>query len=309
MNQEAIFLDLLRVIRHHRARLATPIRTVQKMHSDSDLESIPFSDSIFGHGGATLNRRMLMIEPPYKIYGDDRKQSHGRTSRTTTGEQNSKPIARSSGDNKASKETTPSERKTEVKTGEGRDSDTKIHSKVPMSTSEDKPSSESKHKSSSRSVSSTNGIADMPSSDAKTTTSDTDNSMQDSGSSKKSKNSSGSNNKQNYKPIHSSVSFQEDVKKPEGTTSSASQPRIEGDQTTNPSTTKPGVEENIILGVALDGSKRTLPIDDDTPSSPQTTLGAKDLAAASLNGNGATGATTPDKETKRQSPPTTSSIE
>ncbi|XP_023552794.1 mechanosensitive ion channel protein 2, chloroplastic-like isoform X1 [Cucurbita pepo subsp. pepo] len=307
--KEAIFLDLLRVIRHHRARLATPIRTVQKMHSDSDLESIPFSDSIFGHGGATLNRRMLMIEPPYKIYGDDRKQSHGRTSRTTTGEQNSKPIARSSGDNKASKETTPSERKTEVKTGEGRDSDTKIHSKVPMSTSEDKPSSESKHKSSSRSVSSTNGIADMPSSDAKTTTSDTDNSMQDSGSSKKSKNSSGSNNKQNYKPIHSSVSFQEDVKKPEGTTSSASQPRIEGDQTTNPSTTKPGVEENIILGVALDGSKRTLPIDDDTPSSPQTTLGAKDLAAASLNGNGATGATTPDKETKRQSPPTTSSIE
>ncbi|XP_022929456.1 mechanosensitive ion channel protein 2, chloroplastic-like isoform X2 [Cucurbita moschata] len=306
--KEAIFLDLLRVIRHHRARLATPIRTVQKMHSDSDLESVPFSDSIFGHGGATLNRRMLMIEPPYKVYGDDRKQSHSRTSRTT-GEQNGKPIARSSGDNKAAKETTPSERKTEVKPGEGRDSDAKIHSKVPMSTSEDKPSSESKHKSSSRSVSSTNGIADMPTSDAKTTPSDADNSMQDSGSSKKSKNSSGSNNKQNYKPIHSSVSFQEDVKKPEGTTSSASQPRIEGDQTTNPSTTKPGVEENIILGVALDGSKRTLPIEDDTPSSPQTTLGAKDLAAASLNGNGATGATTPDKETKRLSPPTTSSIE
>ncbi|XP_022984862.1 mechanosensitive ion channel protein 2, chloroplastic-like isoform X4 [Cucurbita maxima] len=307
--KEAIFLDLLRVIRHHRARLATPIRTVQKMHSDSDLESVPFSDSIFGHGGATLNRRMLMIEPPYKVYGDDRKQSHSRTSRTT-GEQNSKPIARSSGDNKAAKETSPSERKMEVKTGEGRDSDTKIYSKVPMSTSEDnKPSSESKHKSSSRSVSSTNGIADMPTSDAKTTTLDADNSMQDSGSSKKSKNSSGSNNKQNYKPIHSSVSFQEDVKKPEGTTSSASQPRIEGDQTTNPPTTKPSVEENIILGVALDRSKRTLPIEDDTPSSPQTSLGSKDLAAASLNGNVASGATTPDKETKRQSPPTTSSIE
>lgn len=299
--KEAIILDLLRVIRHHRARLATPIRTMQKMHSDSDMESVPFSDSIFGHRGATLNRRMLMIEPPYKVYGEDRKQSHSRTSRTT-GEQNGKPVARSSGDSKAAKETMSSDRKTEVKTGG--DADTKMHPKVSMSTSEDKSSNELKHKPSSRSAASTS-TSDMP--DAKTTKLDADNSMEDC-SPKQSENSLGSN-KQNFKPSLPVVSFPEDVKKPGGTTSAAaSQPRIEGEQTTvsNPSVTKPGVEENIILGVALDGSKRTLPIEDEVP----TASGAKDLAAC-RNGNSANGATTADKNMKRQSPssPTTSSSE
>ncbi|XP_038905227.1 mechanosensitive ion channel protein 2, chloroplastic-like isoform X2 [Benincasa hispida] len=296
--KEAIILDLLRVIRHHRARLATPIRTMQKMHSDSDMESVPFSDSIFGHRGVTSNRRMLMIEPPYKVYGEDRKQSHSRTSRTT-GEQNGKPISRSSGDSKAVKETS-SDKKTEVKTGG--DVDTKKQPKVSMSTSEDKSSNELKHKSSSRSAAS---ISDMPTSDAKTTKSDADNSMEDS-IPKQSENSSGSN-RQNLKPSLPAVSFPEDVKKSGETTSAASQPRIEGEQTTvsNQSITKPGVEENIILGVALDGSKRTLPIEDDLP----TASGAKDLAAC-RNGNSANGATTPDKNTKRQSPsPTTSSSE
>lgn len=290
-------MDLLRVIRHHRARLATPIRTMQKMHSDSDLESVPFSDSIFGRGGVNLNRRMLMIEPPYKVYGEDRKQSHSRTSRTT-GEQNGKPIARSSGDSKAAKEATPSDRKTEVRTGEEKDSDTKKHPKVPTSMSDDNSSNESKHKSSSRSASSTNGISGMPSSDAKTTRSDTDNSFEDP-STKQSENGSGST-KQNYKSNHPAVSLPEDVKKTGGS-SATSQPRIEGEQTpvSKPSTLKPGVEENLILGVALDGSKRTLPIEEDMPSSPET---VKDLAAR-WNGNGTNGATTPDKDMKDQTPP------
>ncbi|TYK18533.1 mechanosensitive ion channel protein 2 [Cucumis melo var. makuwa] len=294
--KEAIILDLLRVIRHHGARLATPIRTMQKMHSDSDLESVPFSDSIFGHRGATLNRRMLMIEPPYKVHGEDRKQSHSRTSRTT-GEQNGKPIARSSGDSKAAKETMSSDRKTEVKTGG--DADTKKHSKVSMSVSEDKSSNELKHKPSSKSAAST---SDMPTSDAKPTKSDADNSLEDS-SPKQSEDSFGSN-MQNFKPSLPAVSSPEDVKKPGGTTSAAaSQQRIVGEQTTvsNPSTKKPGVEENIILGVALDGPKRTLPIEDNLPTAAS---GAKDLAVFN-------GATMADKNTKCQSPssPTTSSSE
>lgn len=269
---------------------------MQKMHSDSDLESVPFSDSIFGRGGVTLNRRTLMIEPPYKVYGEDRKQSHSKSSRTT-GEQNGKPIARSSGDGKAPKETTPSDRKTEVK-----DADTKKPPKV----SEDKSSNELKQKSPSRP--STNGISDMSASDAKTTKLDEDSST----NTKQSENSSGSN-KQNYNLSHPTVSFPEDVKKPPGGTSAAaSQPRIDGEQTpiSNPSTMKPGVEENIILGVALDGSKRTLPIEEDMPSSPQTTFGAKDMAAH-WNGNGVSGARTPDKDTKRQAPssPSTPSSE
>ncbi|XAR73489.1 hypothetical protein NMG60_11007475 [Bertholletia excelsa] len=72
--KEAILLDLLRVISHHHARLATPIRTVQKIFSDSDLETMSFSDSTF-NGGAASNRPLLLIEPPYKINGEDRTKT------------------------------------------------------------------------------------------------------------------------------------------------------------------------------------------------------------------------------------------
>lgn len=56
IKQEAILLDLLRVIAHHGARLATPIRTVQRMSSDSDLEIDPFDDTIFTHSRLKGNR-------------------------------------------------------------------------------------------------------------------------------------------------------------------------------------------------------------------------------------------------------------
>ncbi|KAJ8543999.1 hypothetical protein K7X08_025617 [Anisodus acutangulus] len=57
--KEAILLDLLRVIRHHRARLATPIRTVQKIYSDADLDNMPY-DSAFNRGAAST-RPLLLI--------------------------------------------------------------------------------------------------------------------------------------------------------------------------------------------------------------------------------------------------------
>ncbi|XP_011626432.1 mechanosensitive ion channel protein 2, chloroplastic isoform X1 [Amborella trichopoda] len=60
--KEAILLDLLRVISHHRARLATPIRTVQKYYGDADLENVPFSESVFNRGGVH-SRPFLLLEP------------------------------------------------------------------------------------------------------------------------------------------------------------------------------------------------------------------------------------------------------
>ncbi|XP_047315587.1 mechanosensitive ion channel protein 2, chloroplastic-like isoform X2 [Impatiens glandulifera] len=58
--KEAVLLDLLKVISHHRARLATPIRTVQKMYKDSD-------DSIFSSGGTSAAiRPLLLIEDKTK---------------------------------------------------------------------------------------------------------------------------------------------------------------------------------------------------------------------------------------------------
>ncbi|KAL2505609.1 Mechanosensitive ion channel protein 2 [Abeliophyllum distichum] len=65
--KEAVLLDLLRVVSHHRARLATPIRTVQKIYGEPDLENEPFSETIFPRARAMDNRSLLLIEPSYKI--------------------------------------------------------------------------------------------------------------------------------------------------------------------------------------------------------------------------------------------------
>ncbi|KAL9312725.1 hypothetical protein ACSQ67_018177 [Phaseolus vulgaris] len=65
--KEAILLDLLRVISHHRARLATPIRTVQKMYSDTDFDIDPFDDTISTRSRSKKNRPFTLIDPPYKV--------------------------------------------------------------------------------------------------------------------------------------------------------------------------------------------------------------------------------------------------
>ncbi|XP_020212121.1 mechanosensitive ion channel protein 3, chloroplastic isoform X1 [Cajanus cajan] len=65
--KEAILLDLLRVISHHGARLATPIRTVQKMCSDSDLDIYPFDDTIPTRSRSKKNHNFPLIDPPYIV--------------------------------------------------------------------------------------------------------------------------------------------------------------------------------------------------------------------------------------------------
>ncbi|GFY96085.1 MSCS-like 2 [Actinidia rufa] len=78
--KEAILLDLLRVVSHHRARLATPIRTVQKIYSEADIDNLPFSNSTFTGSRASGNRPFLLIEPSYKINGDDKAKPSTRGS-------------------------------------------------------------------------------------------------------------------------------------------------------------------------------------------------------------------------------------
>ncbi|XP_019177358.1 PREDICTED: mechanosensitive ion channel protein 2, chloroplastic-like [Ipomoea nil] len=54
--KEAILLDLLRVIRHHQARLATPIHTLQRVSdADADLGYIPYVDP--AHHGAASDKK------------------------------------------------------------------------------------------------------------------------------------------------------------------------------------------------------------------------------------------------------------
>ncbi|CAN0878456.1 Mechanosensitive ion channel protein 2, chloroplastic [Linum grandiflorum] len=103
--KEAILLDLLRVISHHRARLATPIRTVQKIYTDADYDNVPFEESNFNRGGGVAsNRPLLLIEPSYKINGEDKTKSPSRSSGRTVAEQDNKNMPPSPKSDSKSKE-------------------------------------------------------------------------------------------------------------------------------------------------------------------------------------------------------------
>ena len=96
MNQEALLLDFLRVVSHHRARLATPIRTIQKEYSEADLVNIPFADPIVTRSRAAANHLLLQIEPSYKISGDDKIKAS-----TSSARQNKKKDAKIGGKRKS----------------------------------------------------------------------------------------------------------------------------------------------------------------------------------------------------------------
>lgn len=78
--KEAVLLDLLRVVSHHRARLATPIRSLYKMPNDNETQSIPFQENIAGRGaGVPGNRRFLLIESQTVNGEDEGKQQSVRS--------------------------------------------------------------------------------------------------------------------------------------------------------------------------------------------------------------------------------------
>ncbi|CAO2834533.1 unnamed protein product [Amaranthus hypochondriacus] len=76
--KEAILLDLLRVISHHRARLATPIRTIRKVYTEGNVDNVPFSETIYHGSRAVTNHPFLLIEPSYKINSDNKTKSATR---------------------------------------------------------------------------------------------------------------------------------------------------------------------------------------------------------------------------------------
>ncbi|KAK1421495.1 hypothetical protein QVD17_23860 [Tagetes erecta] len=177
--KEGIMLDLLRVISHHQARLATPIRTVQKIYNDSNLDSYPFADSVFTRGRAPSNSPMLLTEPNYKVNGEEKSKG-----------QNNKSSVKSNIKAEGNIGGAPSNSKTK----------------------------------------------DTPTSDAKD---------------KKPPNPEANRQDQNvddgkpYKKVHESDGVNEQK-----------------------AASRAAVEENIVLGVALDGSKRTLPIEEGMDTAP-----------------------------------------
>ncbi|KAI3672534.1 hypothetical protein L6452_38624 [Arctium lappa] len=203
--KEAILLDLLRVISHHRARLATPIRTVQKIYRDADIDNVPLSD-IFSRNRAAANRPFLLIEPSYKINGDDKTNPSSRPA------------------------SNPEEKDAKV-----------ITTSDPTLDPSPKPTSELKTSNVGPTTSVRNNSAANPDGESPPPP-------------PSSSSSSGSNTKQ------------------------------EGEKPVTPRSS--ALDDNIVLGVALEGSKRMLPIEDEMGPATSPILSEPKEMASCLNGSG-----------------------
>lgn len=291
--KEAILLDLLRVISHHKARLATPIRTVQKILNDADFENVPFSDSFYNRGGMASNRPLLLIEPSYKINGEDKGQPVTRSGHTA-GEQDRNTVSQLVTDNKTGgsrksdsrvKETPKSDTRGNKKTGETVKSDPKENMKAaPVSASELKVGDKMTVKSSPDSSLITSSNA----------TEESGASLKEAGYDNFTENQRVSGSKQYKSTMGDHVREDSKLNSAGGNSSEegidgvvglpeASQPKQDKKSVSQSSMSRPGWDENIVLGVALEGSKRTLPIDEDMDSLPTP---AMEKEKASVYGNG-----------------------
>lgn len=61
-------LDLLTIVGHHRARLATQIRTVQKSYGNADIDNIPFGEDTYSR----VRARPILIDTSARL-SDDKK--------------------------------------------------------------------------------------------------------------------------------------------------------------------------------------------------------------------------------------------
>ncbi|WVZ12541.1 hypothetical protein V8G54_017071 [Vigna mungo] len=261
--KEAILLDLLRVIGHHRARLATPVRTLQKVYSDADLDNIPFADSTFGGGPVTVpNRPLLVIEPSYKINGDDKMKSRS-----------ARPVVDQ--DNKTSNPDANGNSKTLVTSNSDTNGKTIVTPKPDPEVGENKPLK----------VDSNKENVEVPeSSKSKISGSVVENSAQKDIDSKQSKGQTTKNIKPNIESENVVPSSSNSADKTGGLNANiASKPQGEKKPAAQPQASRTVLEENIVLGVALEGSKRTLPIDEEIDN--VTSREAKEMAAFQ-GGNG-----------------------
>ncbi|KAF0922142.1 hypothetical protein E2562_027761 [Oryza meyeriana var. granulata] len=197
--QEAVMLDLLRIVGHHRARLATQIRTVQKSYGNADIDNIPFGEEMYSR----VRGRPLLIDTSARI-SDDK----------------SKPRPASREEHK-------------VKT---------VASAEAKSTSSDNASLSNSEKQEQKKSVPEDGHVKNSKNDHVTT-------MQPS-----------SPWSENMDPVASTS------KTSKGKAQGSEGTQREGDGSVSVANSKkesrPVFEDNIVLGLALEGSKRTLPIDD-----------------------------------------------
>ncbi|KAF8012216.1 hypothetical protein BT93_I0369 [Corymbia citriodora subsp. variegata] len=282
--KEAILLDLLRVISHHRARLATPIRTMQRIYGDNDLENVPFSDAGFPPGGAVSNRPFLLIEPPYKINGEDKTKA--RATRTPTGEQGGKkstqPTPDTTADSKAGNVHTSDSKVKDMSIGNtknksGGNSEYKENKKNKSTpVSDEKIGENMKSKPVSKPASRLNVQVTTPSVEAKQMDSIPNKLAEVVYDGEQSNVVHPEKSLQKSKATSSSVpSLVADADEQAGTTSPSNHENKK--MVSQPPVSRPALEDNIVLGVALEGGKRTLPIEEEVI--PPTNASSIDLNA------------------------------
>ncbi|KAF8024751.1 hypothetical protein BT93_F1811 [Corymbia citriodora subsp. variegata] len=255
--KEAILLDLLRVISHHRARLATPIRTVQKIYSEADLENVPFADTVFTRSRAAANRPFLLIEPSYKINGEDKSKASTKATRAseekdTKAEMNSTSDLKE--DSKVGSTSTVDSRKDDKVNGPATSNSGAKVSATTASDPQSQINTEAQQSLKEKTVETSKDVLKTNSKDVNPV----GETLEDSA----------------VAPTEIGRGKVDTPFKP---------PKEDGERPiASTSMVRPPLEENIVLGVALEGSKRTLPIEEETtPSAPET----KELAAQ-RNGGG-----------------------
>lgn len=244
-------MDLLKVVSHHRARLATPLRTVQKVYGDTDLENVPFADTIFGRSTARTNSPYLLVEPSYRISSDDKSKASNHSTRINGEKEDAKAgptLTPAQTDNKATSNSSTNTKTSEMPTSEPQTQNLASDGSAP-NTSE---ILQSKNE--------TTGYAGKEKGD------DSKDVAPEKVMSKKSPVTSPEMGGGKTDIPLTTLQAKHDGEKPVALLSIA----------------RPPLEENIILGVALEGSKRTLPIEEElAPSS----IESKEFTA-SRNGGG-----------------------
>ncbi|XP_044431104.1 mechanosensitive ion channel protein 2, chloroplastic isoform X3 [Triticum aestivum] len=185
--QEEVLLDFLRIVGHHRARLATQTRTVQKSYGNADIDNIPFGEEMY----TRVRGRPLLIDTSAKV-------SEGKSKSRSTSREDQRVKTSASAETRAGSPDSASVS----------NSDKKEQKKI---VSEDGPMKNSKNDHGMSTQASLAGKGEPRGSEATERQGD------------------------------GSVSLPNPKKE-----------------------SRPGLEDNIVLGVALDGSKRTLPIEQGT---------------------------------------------
>ncbi|KAK7311685.1 hypothetical protein RJT34_09975 [Clitoria ternatea] len=311
--KEAILLDLLRVVSHHRARLATPIRTVQKIYGEAESENIPFGDSIFTRSRAA-NRPFLLIEPPYKVNGEDKVKPSTRSSRANE-EKDAKVVETMASDTKGDEFAAASMSSPDVNS---KDKSKSISEPQIPNMGSDRSVAKTIQAKKENAGDAAKGIivpvsknlAQSAVPETSPATSISESQIQNMGSDSSvaktiqaKKENAGDAAKGSSLPVSKNLAQSAVLETSPATSheTTSSQSKQDEEKSSAPSSSvRSSLEENILLGVALEGSKRTLPIDEEMTPSP-TPADSQEFA---VQRNGSGPPASKDKDSQMSSFPT-----